>query len=192
MKRVGTSLLVVVFANSYVSGAMVTFGPDITDAAPGATLQLPVTITDTTFDAFNSAGLVITSNEFDILGFSYSQDFIDATVIGQRNDPPVPFNPPRYPLGSELFIGGIAFLSNTMAAPLLVGTLTVGIPTVAGAINGTVFVSSELDGGASGLTKLGDDNPEGVFGSVNITPEPATLAFLAIGGLALLRRRRAG
>ena len=31
---------------------------------------------------------------------------------------------------------------------------------------------------------------EGVGGSINIIPEPATIVFLGLGGLALLRRRR--
>lgn len=102
-------------------------------------------------------------------------DFQVANTTTQEK--PGPTIRPNLPaiLGEPIFIG----MLTVDAAGLTEGTYTVEIPmsqrnNVAFGQLGLPFVEEALSG----------------FGTVQVTPEPATLALLGLGGLVALRRRR--
>lgn len=126
-----------------------------------------------------------------------------------------PVNPPYYPAGAPFaeanaeiqgFVlpdPGNPFAPDPLTAPQSYGTLTVEVPggLAPGIYN--ILVNGELDGRRSNVILFPSLEQELLFGSifgrgdlgiagqVMVTPEPATLALLGVGGLvAALRRRR--
>ena len=188
MKRVLGILTVVTFVSSSAFGAMVNFTPAYQEVAPGVPAALEVGIALEQIAEFDSANIIIGSNDgldfdwgapLDETVFVYTPEWIDANAF-----PPSVNHAGTYP--QDVFVGG--FLSAASSDPWTVGTLTVG---TAGLPEGDyrVMVNGDTDGisglymGAAKDTLMGE-------AIVHVTPEPAALVLLGIGGLAALRRRR--
>ncbi len=126
------------------------------------------------------------SNGLEFTGFTFSADFMSATFTQATSTSQTQVDGAR-----EFKVGG-ASLFGAIPMPIQVGTLEVLAP--ADLAPGDYFVvvdNSREQFNTSKVGKSGAD-PDALFGSgtVRVTPEPATLALLGIGGLAVLRRRR--
>ena len=120
-----------------------------------------------------------TGNNIDFVGngpVAYSPDPIFA---GQNTTSPASV---IYDVGAmPMTINWANGTSTFFDAPILMGT-GVGSPTVAGCNN--------LVSAMNLFQAAGNPNNPPPADVVNFTPEPATLALLGLGGLAILRRRR--
>ncbi len=138
----GTPLAIAILLSS-ASGGVIDFAPAARDGVePGEAVTFTVTLAASELEAFSSVDLLIASEALEIQAFDYSAAFIAGTTA--RADP-APFNPPRFPEGSELFVGGASFAGDTLSAPLLVGTVTVGIPGSLPPGSYSVFVDFDRD-----------------------------------------------
>ncbi len=183
MKKLAAVLLVV-FATSNVLAGTVTFTPlTSTSVLEGETIRFEIGVEPTGFDSFNLVGITTGSDDgLQIMSLDFSQEWADA----QAFPPPIPAEPAGS-YASDLFFGG--FLS-TPAPSFTIGTLTVGTTGLATG-DYQILVDGDADVGLSFIAL--DAAEELLFGSAGVTvlvPEPATLALLGLGGIAVLRRRR--
>lgn len=107
-------------------------------------------------------------------------DLVDGTIfapnnLGQFGDS----------LNPQLAIASTITSSGTVSADGLLATLTVD---TTGVWSGTYAL--KLSDTLNGTTDFGDVHPLITDGMIQVVPEPASLALLTIGGLAMLRRRR--
>jgi hypothetical protein len=177
MKKLAAVLMVVVGTSNVFAGR-VDFSPVSATVNPGEMASFDVSISVESLEAFDSASLVVGSNDLGI-GFSYAESWIDQQAL----PPSAPVSAGIYP--HDLFFGG--FLSAAVPSAL-VGTLTADTTGLAPG-DYTVIVDSGADFDTSSLGLVAAS--ESLFGSATVTvvPEPATLALLGIGGIAVLRRR---
>ena len=71
------------------------------------------------------------------------------------------------------------------------GTSSLGLSDIAGLGWSESLTGIALDAGTYFIKITGDQNTAQMYGlDLTVTPEPATMSLLALGGLALLRRRR--
>ncbi len=203
MRTGAVSILVIAFAATSAFGGMVTLGPGTVDINPGDDAVFQVSVGSTTAANFEAVfALFGTLDPSFTLSFAYDPGFEGSATL------PVP-TPMRYFIydaggGIDLGVGGNNTIAPGWSAPLTMGTLTVGTAG-AGLVAGDtreILVDFNTETqfpagvGLSGVLPFGgqpfvDDEPlVGGIGIINVVPEPATLALLALGGLAVLRRRR--
>ena len=143
MKNTTGAPLAIAILLSSASGGVIDFAPAARDdVKPGETVTFTVTLAASELEAFASVDLLISSETLEVQAFDYSAAFIAGTTA--RADP-TPFNPPRFPQGSELFVGGASFAGDTLSAPLLVGTVTIGIPASLPSGSYSVLVDFDRD-----------------------------------------------
>lgn len=191
MKRLVTGLLVAAFATtSAFAGTTGTVRYDLItpDGVPGADQAFDVSVQtpDTGIDALDivMAARDASGIQSSAMSFAFDSAFANAFNFTLVADGP--------PVGS-----GRAFASangGLVGQDILVGRLTIdttGLPL------GTyeIFTDNDAEGifGPDGISNAqvnGVKTPLFGAGSFNIVPEPATLGLLAIGGLAVLRRRK--
>ena len=183
MRKVAAVLLMVAFVNTHAYGGIVSFDPSKREVDPstgGTTATFDVSVATNGGAGFNSADLLIGSNDLALMSFDYTQEALDAFGFFITN-PPAP-NTSFYADGFS--IGG--FAPGGLASGIILGTLTVDAAGLA-AGEYTVMVDSSIDGGFSNL-----DASESIsgFGTVSVVPEPATITLLALAALGFLRRRK--
>jgi len=156
----------------------------------GDVVQMDISVASTSLDPFDTVSLLLGSDSALNWTISYDQGFIDSATFA-----------PAAPAAFGVFTTDANFGGNNFgagwSAPLLVAT--VAIDTTGLAVGDyDVFVSSGREANAIGsalstiAAGFNSDTTEGVgmFSVVGVVPEPATLALLAIGGLATAMRRR--
>lgn len=179
MRKVAASLFVLVgVSNAF--GGIVSFAPDpvVIDPTVSTTASVEVGVSPTDASSISSVDLVIGSSDVAITGFTYTAAFLDDTAFAVD---PAPFNTYTH----DIYVGG--FFSDPVAS-YAIGSLQIDAAGLAPGLY-TVGVSTEIDG-FSGMADP-DGNPEAASGSftVQVVPEPASLALLSLGTLGLIRRR---
>lgn len=197
MKKVLGILTVVTFVASSAFGATVTFtsndgvGEDYVLLDEQAVFSVDIALEPSPpgpLSSFDAANILIGSHDgldmdwgapLDATVFVYTPEWIAANAF-----PPTVNHAMMYP--QDVFVGG--YLSAPSSDPWTVGTLTLGTTGLPIGDYGIV-----VDGGTDGLSGLylgaAKDTLMG-SATVHVTPEPAALVLLGIGGLAALRRRR--
>ena len=199
MRTGAVSILVIAFAATSAFGGMVTLGPGSQDVPLGNDAVFEVSIASTSAAAFEAVGLLIGSLDSDVgLSFVY-----DGAYAASATSLPTPAMMGVYGMfgGVDLGVGGNNAITPGWSAPLIVGTLTVDTSSLALGDTREIQVDAnwELANAAYafsfalpfGGTPFVDEEPlSGGSGKFTMVPEPATLALMALGGIAVLRRRR--
>ncbi|MGB2984397.1 MAG: PEP-CTERM sorting domain-containing protein [Phycisphaerae bacterium] len=200
MRTGAVSILVIAFAATSAFGGMVDFGP-AADINPGDDAVFQVSVASTVGGPFEAVFAILGTLDPSLtLSFAYDPGF-ESTAT---QTPPMPMAYGIYAGGSgvDLGVGGNNTLAPGWSAPLTLGTLTVGTAG-AGLVAGDtreIFADfdKEVQYGGLGLSTVlpfggqayvDDEALVGGIGIINVVPEPATLALLALGGIAVLRRR---
>ncbi len=193
MKKVGALLLMVGFPSASALGGIVTFEPQkmtLCVQDPGCTAEpqsgtIDVFVAPEKLGQFESADIVIGSDDVSFPNWAFSQDFMDWSFFDSST---------RQAFGvyqDEWAVGGFG----PPIASIFVGTITVGNKNKAGEVlpdgSYSVLVDSARDGGISSLALGLDSEPLLGLATVNLIPEPAVLTLLGLGAVGLLRRRRA-
>lgn len=205
MKTLVSAVLVLVVAASSF-GAMVTLTPTTPTSVVGpstGTVKYDVTISSA--DVFNGFDLTLATdatNTANKLTFAYATNFVTDSVgqtygwdiKGSSANATAPGA--RSGMAKEIYTFGALTSSDSdngatlYAGPSLkIGTLTVPLTGLA---NGDYHIY--VIGGLTG-DGIGKDGAVDTFTSTSaafsVTPEPATMALLALGGLLVARRRHA-
>ena len=197
MKKVFGLWCVVAFASSTAFGGTVSFtdpsspslgDPTILELQPGMSGTYDIWITASSNDPFASADIIFATTSglvYNQTSWTFSQAFIDATFSRGTSLP-------DQIVGAFEFKVGGSGLTNGMSIPMLIGTLTIMAPSDIALGDYEIFVDNSQE--ANGVSKVGAigfaADPLSGLGAVRVTPEPATLVLLGIGGVAALRRRR--
>jgi len=139
------------------NAGVVSFDPGMHLATAGDLLEFNVYVASMACCAgFDDMEMVIGSNFLNITGFTYSQEFEDATA----NFFPAPIVIYQH----DVYLGGFA-IDEPLATPFLIGTVTVD---TTGLSPGSylLVVDSDFDNGTSFASLLGDS--EGLFGSAEV------------------------
>jgi hypothetical protein len=167
-------------------GGIVSFSPVSQSVLPGEDAVYDITISESTLGGFDTVSLLLGSDDGLAMTVEYAQSFVDTTSLPPAA--PTPFGV----YASDLNFGGNNF--GGWQAPLLIGTLTIDTTGLAeGTYSFGVSAAEETNRIGSGLSSLAlGFESEGVEGSgrLNVVPEPATLAMLALGAAAAAFRRR--
>ena len=107
-------------------------------------------------------------------------DILNGTIFASNNLGQ--FGGPGYP---QLAIGSTITSSGTVSADGLLATLTVD---TTGVWSSTYAL--KLGDTLNGATDFGDVHPVITEGTIQVVPEPSSVALLGLGGLAALRSRR--
>ncbi len=184
MKRFAGVVFAVVFASSYALGGTVSFDPSKHSVEAGTQVDFELTISDSgSLDSFQTVAIVVGSNDGLVL-----TEFVWAEIT--------PFPNIVYPVSaSPKYMSGVVFgfgnFFTGYTAPLTIGTLSVDTNDLP---IGTyeVVISSDNDGGQSGLAEGTLTEPLFGIGTINIIPEPATISLLGLAALCVTRWRRPG
>jgi len=188
--------VVTALAFSLVSSPVALAGKVNFDPAHASGSQDPisfdVSIAQSDMPEFDSVALVFTFPEKVRAEFAYGETFLNSVTL----PPPVvaPFCGSGY---CHLLIGGNRFSPPLWSAPLLIGMLTVDVSAVEPAafpleILTSASAETEILGTPLSMLAVNGWTLEQLEGSATITlsPEPAALALLALGSIAMMRRRR--
>ena len=182
MRKVAASLVCLAFASSAALGGIVTFDPEKATVQPSEAAVYDIIVSSSDLGEFDTVAMVLGTD--DPLAFSFDY----AISFRYSHYPPARF----FIYTNDINFGGNNF--NLWTAPLLVGTLTIDTTGLAeGNYSFGVSSSEEANRVGVGLSALGagfNTEPLEGVGLLNIVPEPATLALLGVGSVALLRRRR--
>ena len=183
MKKCLGAVLLVAFASTSAFAGTVTFTPSPVPASPGETVQMQMSVSADTLTNWDAINFIVGSDELNIVDIAWSADMTD-----NQSFPPTVF-PDAGIYGSDIFAG--IFLSSGvqdlgLGSDVVIGTVSVELPQ--GVDAGFVRVDAGIDAGTSQIG-LGAD-VENITGAGEVTPEPATLGLLGLGGLAALRRRK--
>ena len=180
MKKVAAVLAVVCMCSSAFGGTIAFTPMDVTidPAVDPLTFTLDMSVGGTTVGMMDSVDVFVGSDDLAITDFEWAPftRFFDSSEA----------NTDYYQSGWKFGYFGTAADSTDF----LLGTLTVDATGLApGAYQ--VMVDAGRDGNRSGITGGGvTDLVEMSIASVTIIPEPATISLLALGALALIRRRK--
>ncbi len=171
---------------AHAAGGVVSFNPNVQSVevnAPDMTVAFHVVIESAAASQISVAVLWMGSDDLQMVDFTLHPDFTNAFMLTVAD----PLTSQYY--NSDLRVQGAAFYNPPANLSLAVGTLTVD---AAGLGSGTyqVMVDSDIDGDHS-FVEDETRETEGLWGigTVEVTPEPASLALLALGVLAFFRRR---
>lgn len=194
MKRFAAVLLVVALTGSYAFGGTVTFDPAAVPDLYNNAADGPTTATiDVTMDAntnpISAFGMLIGSDGPAITAFAVDPTFTGLWT-GSATDVP---GPGLYT--SDVYTEGFVLVGLFPAVdlPQFVGTITIDATGVAeGDYTILVDGTSALDDLRSVVAdpNTGEKEPLVGMATVTVIPEPATIALLGFGAVALLRRRK--
>lgn len=184
--------------STIVMAGTVHFNPPSATITPGTqSVSIDVSVSWETMQTIDSVNVVIRGDLNANLSFSFFQSFVDSTSIT-----PAPPAEESWYCGiagctyEEIGFGGNNF-NPGWASPLLIGTLTVDTSALQAGEVDRIRVDpneeSELFGDPaiylSLISHAGGQEPIAGATTITVVPEPATLGILALGVLAISRRR---
>jgi len=185
MKKLIGAMMLAAFTATSAFGGSVEFNPSSTLVDPGGQATFDVSVSSETIGNWDATSLLFgtDSSSLTVSDFVFSTNMTDIQAFP-------PFVTPNTDVYSSGLLAGIFLLEGVNN--MTVGTLTVDVAgdAVPESVH-TVMVDSGRDNDLSNIASgLNQEGLQGT-GTITITPEPATLGLLGLGGLAVLRRRKA-
>ncbi|MGB0716103.1 MAG: PEP-CTERM sorting domain-containing protein [Phycisphaerae bacterium] len=187
MKKCLGATLLVAFASASAFAGQVTFSPASQPGEPGNSVQFDLSISADTFTNWDSMSVLVGSDVLNVTDFSFTQTMEDNAAFA-------PFVTPDSSIYASGQLAGI-FLSQGvedlgLGSDVAIGTVTVEVPMGADPASAPwpVLIDSGRDFDITNIAQGLDT--EGLSGAGEVTPEPATLGLLGLGGIAALRRRK--
>lgn len=181
MKKLVVCSLLVAFSASGAFAGDAIFDPAVATAIVGSgdVVSLNISMDSSAFPLTGGFDAILGSNDAPFT-FDWAPGFVlDSMTL----------SPSTGTYTYDYFIGGNSTVSDPLPMPVWMGV--VKVDTAALPIGSYTFgIDPSVDGFSTVYDADGVGDPLSGFGTVRITPEPATLALLAMGGLVALRRRR--